>query len=75
LEAEVNLTNLHNLPRPLVDAWYRQHEAYHDGRGESDITVTQLIDPPQKVELERRHAEEIGDYRADRAGPRTEWAY
>jgi len=22
-----------------------------------------------------RHAEEIGDYRADRAGPRTEWAY
>jgi hypothetical protein len=51
----VNLTNELCLPEAIVAAV--RNDPY--SRGECDISVTQLIAPPRKVELERRHADEL----------------
>jgi len=51
----MKLTNRTGLPQPIVDAI--KADTY--SRGEADISVTQLIDPPQKVWLEEQHADEI----------------
>lgn len=58
----MKLTNKLQLPQPLFDA------VANDGysRGNSDISVTQLIDPPRKVELIRRHDDELEEDVSDR---------
>lgn len=48
-------TNVLNIPQPIADAV--KYDSYSAGK--SDITVTSLISPPQKVALEKEHAEEI----------------
>lgn len=57
-----NLTNKLGLPAPIVTAVRR--DDYDPGA--SDITVTQLINPPKVVELSRRHDEEIEEDVSDR---------
>jgi hypothetical protein len=58
----MKLTNRQNLPQPLVDA------VANDGysRGASDISITQLIAPPQKVALEEQHKDDIEEDVSDR---------
>jgi hypothetical protein len=58
----MKLTNRLNLPAPIVDAV----KADDYSRGAADISVTQLIDPPQKVWLEEQHADEIVEDVSDR---------
>lgn len=53
------LTNHHNLPEPFVHAWQARRERYERGRGETDISATQLIDPPRLVELRRQHEDRL----------------
>lgn len=48
-------TNKQNLPEPLVKAITK--ETYD--KGESDYSVTELIGPPRKAEILRRHGDEI----------------
>lgn len=57
-----HLTNRLGLPAPLVKAVER--DPYDDGG--ADISVTRLIDPPRKVELERLHKDSIVEDVADR---------
>lgn len=58
----MKLTNRLDLPQPLYDA------VANDGysRGNADISVTQLIDPPRRVELIRRHDDELEEDVSDR---------
>lgn len=56
------LTNVLNLPRPIYEAV--ANDDYD--RGESDITVTELIAPPRMVALRKKHAGEITEDAADR---------
>lgn len=49
------LTNTHGLPQVIVDALLNDD---YD-RGESDITVTELVSPPRMVALKLAHAHEI----------------
>jgi len=58
----VRLTNLLNLPAPLVAAV--SHDDY--SRGESDISITQLLDPPRKVALQAAHDRTLTEDVADR---------
>lgn len=58
----MKITNKLNLPDALVAAITNDDYT----RGDSDISVTQLIAPPRKVELERLHADEIVEDAADR---------
>lgn len=51
----MKITNELGLPAPIVNAI--RNDDYD--RGASDITVTQLIQPPQKVALETRNADVI----------------
>ena len=60
----MNLTNLHNLPAPLVAAI--ANDSYQPGTQRADISTTRLIAPPQMVELERRHRDEITEDASDR---------
>jgi len=48
-------TNDLNLPQPIVDAV--KNDKYDPGN--SDISITSLIDPTQKVALEKKHKDEI----------------
>ena len=48
-------TNHLNLPQPIVDAVV--NDEYDAGK--SDISVTSLISPPQKVALEKQHKDKI----------------
>lgn len=58
----MKLTNKLNLPQPLVKA------VANDGysKGDCDISVTSLLKPPQIVQLEKRHEEEIEEDVSDR---------
>ena len=58
----MRLTNVLNLPAAIVNA------IANDGysRGQADLSVSQLIAPPRKVELERRHADELVEDASDR---------
>jgi len=49
------LTNKFELPEPIYEAI--KNDPYD--AGDSDITVTQLINPPQIVELSRRHKDTL----------------
>ena len=51
----MNITNKHNLPFVVVDAL--TFDSY--SRGESDISITQIIDSPRVSLLQREHADEI----------------
>ena len=53
----MQITNNLNLPQPLYDAIEAAYLSYDPG--ESDITCSQLPSPPQMVELQRRHREDI----------------
>ena len=58
----MRLTNRHNLPQPIVSAV--ANDPYD--RGPADISVTSLIGPARKRQLEMRHADEITEDVADR---------
>ena len=51
----MKLTNKHNLPATFVNVITRPTYS----RGDSEISVTEILSPPQLVQLRRRHAEEI----------------
>lgn len=57
------ITNRQNLPNPIVNAIEKWRAKYD--RGESDITVTQLIAPPRKVVLETDNRDKIVEDAAD----------
>jgi hypothetical protein len=56
------ITNVHDLPEPLVAA------IMNDGydRGDADISVTGLLNPPRIAALEARYAEHLTDDASDR---------
>jgi hypothetical protein len=56
------ITNRLNLPQPIVEAI--KNRTYSPG--ESDVTVTGLIDPVQITVLKQRHADEIVEDASDR---------
>ena len=58
----MKLTNRMNLPEAIVEA------VRNDGytKGDADISVTQLVAPPQKVALEREYADQITEDASDR---------
>jgi len=60
----MNITNNYNLPAPLVAAI--RNDGYGRGARRADISATRLIAPPQMVELERQHADEITEDVTDR---------
>ncbi len=51
----MKITNKHNLPEVVVNAL--TFDSY--SRGESDISITQLIDSPRVSMLQKKHAEDI----------------
>jgi hypothetical protein len=51
----MNLTNKHGLPQTFVNVIQRPSYS----RGDSEISVTEVLSPPQLVLLRRRHAEKI----------------
>lgn len=51
----MKLTNKHNLPQTFVNVIQRPTYS----RGSSEISVTEILSPPQLVLLRRRHAEDI----------------
>ena len=51
----MKLTNKHSLPQTFVNVIQRPTYS----RGSSEISVTEILSPPQLVLLRRRHAEEI----------------
>lgn len=53
----MRLTNRLNLPEALVRAARRVFGAYD--KGEADISITGLIDPPRKAALERIHEDDL----------------
>lgn len=55
-------TNTLNLPAPIVSAITNDEYS----RGDSDITVTELIDAPRKVALTRLHGEKLVEDVSDR---------
>lgn len=57
------LTNKHNLPQPFVEAVISDDAQYVPGPNE--IRVTELLSPPQIVELKRKHRDELTDDAAD----------
>ena len=49
----MKLTNKHNLPATFVNVIQRPTYS----RGSSEISVTEIVSPPQLVLLRRRHAD------------------
>jgi hypothetical protein len=58
----MKFTNKLGLPQPLVDAVI--NDPYT--KGDADISVTELLDPPQMRYLKKKHEEEITEDVADR---------
>ena len=58
----MKLTNKFNLPQTFVNVITRPTSS----RGNSEISVTEILSPPQLVQLRRRHAEDIEEDAADR---------
>jgi len=58
----MHITNQQGLPQALVNA------VSNDGysKGGADFSVTELLQPPQKVQLERRYADQLSEDAADR---------
>lgn len=58
----MKITNLYNLPEPLVRAvTFSEYD-----RGGCDYTVTQLLRPPRIAALERQHKEEVTEDASER---------
>ena len=51
----MRLTNKHNLPATFVNVITRPTYS----RGDSEISVTEILSPPQLVQLRRKHADDI----------------
>lgn len=58
----MKLTNKFNLPDTFINVIQRPTYS----RGDSEISVTEILSPPQLVQLRRRHAEDIEEDAADR---------
>lgn len=58
----MNLTNRFNLPAPLVEAV--RTDPY--SRGDADISVTGLLDPPRKVVLEQQFGDQLTEDVSDK---------
>jgi len=56
------LTNKYNLPQTFYDAV--KNDDYT--KGDSNISVTELISPPRKIALEEKHAGEIEEDVSDK---------
>ena len=59
----MKITNKTNLPNPIYQAML--NDPYTPGEN-TDISCTQLIDPPQKIAIARAHRDEISEDCADR---------
>lgn len=63
----MKVTNNYGLPTAIVKAVQAQQDAYQSTHGKhSDISVTQLIDSPYKVGLNRKHKGELVEDASDR---------
>ena len=63
----MELTNKLNLPEPIENAIVASDKSYKDSYTQSaDISVTQLLQPPQIVRLNRVHADELVEDVSDR---------
>lgn len=62
----MKITNNHNLPDAIVNAIKSFQHDYSDGRGDTDISVTELIGPPLIRQLVKKHNDEIVEDAADR---------
>ncbi len=51
----MKLTNKQNLPQPIVDAI----ASFTHDRGDAQMSVTELLDPPRKVALTKQHEDEL----------------
>lgn len=60
----MRITNHYSLPDAIVSAMESMEGDY--SRGSSDITVTQLIDPPQIKQLLDKHGDELSEDCSDR---------
>lgn len=58
----MKFTNKHNLPQPIVSLLSRHKYS----RGKADVSVTELIAPPQLAVLRREHGHKIVEDVADR---------
>lgn len=58
----MKLTNKYNLPQTFVNAISRPQYS----RGDSQISVTEILSPPQLVQLKRKHEDELEEDAADR---------
>lgn len=58
----VDITNIHNLPQPIVSLLSRHKYS----RGASDISVTELLSPPQISILKRAHHHNLVEDISDR---------
>jgi len=59
----MKITNKLGLPQPIIGAIETQQADYN--RGKSDITVTQMIDPPQIVQLRKQHEDDLSEDAGD----------
>jgi hypothetical protein len=57
----VKITNKHNLPQTIVNALQRPTYS----KGKADISVTELIAPPQLVALKHKHKDDLESDAAD----------
>lgn len=57
----MKITNKHNLPQTIVNALSRPNYS----KGRADISVTELIAPPQLVALKHKHKDELESDAAD----------
>ncbi len=63
----MDLTNKLNLPSPVFHAVKHQNDQYSDSyEQQADISVTGLLNPPQQVELMRRHGADLAEDASDR---------
>lgn len=63
----MNITNRYGLPSAIVEAVKGFDAAYRESHDEpSDISVTELIAPPQQIALRRKHDAEISEDASDR---------
>lgn len=60
------LTNKYNLPESFINAIIAHDEEYQAGRGDTDISATQLIKPPLVVQILKQKSDEIVEDVSDR---------
>ena len=62
----VTYSNKYNIPTPIVNAVEGFDKGYQDGRGDTDLSVTQLIGPPLIPKLVAEHKDEIQEDVSDK---------